>query len=111
MALIHNDHSIGIDSFIEFSFAVHGANHGYINNTRESILVSMQDADHTVSSFLTPCFRFIKRRFLIYGQKLIQFFHPLFQQIFTLKQNERIHFFLRYKITAHHRFTKCGSRA
>ena len=41
MALIHNDHSVGVDLFIEFPFAIHGPDHGHVNNPCESIFISM----------------------------------------------------------------------
>ena len=41
MALIHNDHSIGIDLLIECPFTIHRSNHSHINNTCKRILISM----------------------------------------------------------------------
>ena len=111
MAFIHDDHAIGIESFVEFALFIKRAYHGDVDNSGQSVPAALQCSNYTSSLFDASRFGPVFRHFLINLQKPVQFFLPLGNEIRAFQKDKCIHPPPGNQIAAYYGFPKGGSRA
>ena len=111
MTFIHDDHAVGIESFVEFALFIKGADHGDVDDSGQSVPAAFQCSNYTAPLFDAPRFGPVFRRFLIDLQKPVQLFRPLGNKIRAFQKDECIHPPPGNQIAAYHGFPKSSSSA
>ena len=65
MAFVHDDHAVGIEPFMKFALFIKGADHGDVNDSRQSIPAALQSSNDTVPLFDASGFGAVFRRVLV----------------------------------------------